>query len=164
MSTKKEGDKTEPKIEEHEGGGVEDKATGFEVEKAIEDAKDEIEKTSKEESDSEIARIRSIRDKYETELESGADFWNFDEKPIFEGYYSGGEKINPKTNEVMGFGFTELHSGASCMISNNYVIAKALNTSLAVEARDSGKPFFIHFRGMGSTSDNKPVKKFDVRC
>jgi hypothetical protein len=92
---------------------------------------------------------------------SGAEYWNFEENPIFVGKYQGIAKN--EEGKVIGYNFIDLDN-EDYIISNSHSIEKALNTEVnGTLVHDLDKNLEIIFRGkITSKSTGKPFNKFDI--
>jgi hypothetical protein len=92
---------------------------------------------------------------------SGAEYWNFEENPIFVGKYQGIAKN--EEGKVIGFNFIDLDD-EDYIITNSHSIEKALNTEVnGILVHDLDKNLEIIFRGkVTSKSTGKPFNKFDI--
>jgi hypothetical protein len=92
---------------------------------------------------------------------SGAEYWNFEENPIFIGKYQGIAKN--EEGKVIGFNFIDLDN-EDYIITNSHSIEKALNTEVnGTLVHDLDKNLEIIFRGkVTSKSSGKPFNKFDI--
>jgi len=98
---------------------------------------------------------------------SSAQYHNFDEDPIFKGYYIGEQAgVNTDTGEntIIGFNFSD-QDGEEFLITNAWSIDKALNTvdeKTNCMVRDSGLLIEIEFLGKIENSKGRGFNRFKV--
>lgn len=105
-------------------------------------------------------------------LTTGAEFWNFEQNPVFQGTYTGEhftEEPDPETGfpKLLGYDMQDT-DGKDWIIGNSYAIQKSLLSVVKFEGKDMEArsipkaEFYIQFLGKTENSKGQPVNRFKV--
>lgn len=99
-------------------------------------------------------------------LISGADFWPFENTPIFKGTALGTTVIDPNDGRILGYDFVD-ENGEQWVIGASHSVEKALDMDIEVEGKtvkvkDSGKPLFIHWKGKKNLDNGHTFNQYLV--
>lgn len=105
---------------------------------------------------------------------SGAEFWDFDEEPIFIGRFKtevlreedvldkDGKKVH-SAGDTMGYLFEAEEDGEEHIVGNSHQIQKALELVKQDESVNlNDAVFYIEFLGKGENSKKQPFNRFKI--
>ena len=131
-------------------------------ENAPEKTKDNVSNDSiepKQKTDAEIDSDIALRMAKKKTLVAAAEYWKFDENPVFIGKYLG-EHINENESTVIGYDFLEYKSKEVYIITNSHSIEKAVNHPDRVNDPDA--LLMIEFLGKIDLEGGRTFNKFKI--
>lgn len=141
---------------------VNEKTVDMETGEILTPGTEHINPEMKDEEGLHIVRTRTVRES----LISGADFWDFEQEPVFEGAYvkevirekdgpDAATDPNQKAGSIMGYLFVT-DDGDEAIIGNSHSVAKAISKCAPKD--------YLRFQylGKGQTASNKPFNRFKI--